>query len=581
MKVTLAQINTTPNDFSGNFIKIQAAIDIAIKDKADVIVFPELTIPGYLVKDLVYNAGFVEKNLVYLKNVADLTYHSKVTVIVGYIDLNHSGFGKPFRNMAAVIQNGIVVATYQKRLLPGYDVFDEYRYFEPGTQSCIFNINGELSALTICEDNWFGDKGETGNVRYKVDPVKEAKELGVKYLFSINSSPFVHDKPHHRLEMLKNISEGLTLIYVNQIGGQDDLVFDGHSCVLRNGMVLECVPPSEDHKVDSQIVTVETNNNAHYIFDETTQLNEQTRIKNMYTMIVKGLYDYVTKSGFKEIVLGSSGGIDSALVASLACEAFGPQNVHCIMMPSVYSSEGSVNDAKQLHKNLGCKEYMNPISHENMVSTLLHNFQSLGVGGIKGYNASADENIQARMRGLSIMYFSNAFGALALTTANKTELSTGYFSIYGDSVGAYAPIADLYKMEVYALARYINKKHNKEVIPQAIIDKAPSAELKPGQTDEASLLPYPILDKIVKAYIEDYLDSFQNLFQYALSHCGVDDKSLCKWLETPNAESDFKRIIKLININEFKRRQCAPGIKLSKVAFGTGRRMPIVKKVSI
>jgi NAD+ synthetase len=594
MKITLAQINTTPNDFEGNLLKIESGIRSAITENADVIIFPELTICGYLVKDLVYTSGFIKKNLDYLNKVVDSTNNLKtiwsgvenganrlknLTVIVGYIDRNNTGIGKPFRNMAAVIRNGNIIATYQKHLLPFYDVFDEGRYFEPGKDVCVFDIKGNRCGIVICEDAW-NDKGQD-DYNYDDNPINAYRKLGVNYIFSLNSSPYARNKPHYRTEMLKLITRNwgdkpLNFVYVNQIGGQDELVFDGHSMIASNGEIIHYMQNDfSPFKSSQKFETVEVANkgmcgpyiNFHF---------EEDHLK----MILLGLYDYITKSGFKSVVLGSSGGVDSALVATLATLAIGKENVNCIMMPSCYSSEGSVKDAQELHKRLGCNEYLVPIEHLQLTNYINTCFKFIerapenddrqrfvpeeAYKKLVDYNKVADENIQARMRGQIVMHYSNAMGALALTTGNKTELATGYCTLYGDMNGGFNPIGDLYKLEVFDLCRQINRLFG-DIIPEEIINKAPSAELRPEQTDEASLLPYPILDNIVRLYIENYITDYE-------AYCD-------KTIENMRAsEKDYNRITRLIYNCEFKRRQAAPTIKLSKVAFGTGRRLPIVKK---
>jgi NAD+ synthetase len=575
MKITLAQINTIPNDFEGNFTKIQVGIEKAIKDNSDIIVFPELTIPGYLVRDLVYTTGFVEKNLFYLRNVVNLTIDNNLTVIVGFIDRNTTGFGKPFRNMSAVIRGGVVIATHQKRLLPMYNVFEEGIFYEPGTDNCVFEVNGMKCATLTCEDLWFNDKGETGNLRYVKNPIDELKQLGINYLFSINSSPYANGKPKARNEMLKKIASEwgspLNLVYVNQIGGNDELVMDGHSVVICNGEVVKYlqndIKPTDNMDLYETVDVPPKGISGPYI-DFHFELDH-------LKMVLLGLRDYITKSGFKSVVLGSSGGVDSAIVATLATLAIGKENVNCIMMPSCYSSEGSVKDAKELHKRLGCNEFTVPIEHltlTNHINTCFGFVEKVGADmhlqpmmkQLVDYNKVADENIQARMRGQIVMHYSNATGALAIGTGNKTELAVGYCTLYGDMANTFNPIGDLYKMEVFGLCRQINKLFG-DLIPDEIINKAPSAELKPGQTDEASLLPYPILDNIVKLYIENYVTDYA---QYARLTS----------VDLTASEKDYARITRLIYLSEFKRRQAAPTIKLSKVAFGTGRRLPIVKK---
>lgn len=594
MKVLLAQINTTPGDFSGNFKQISDAICSTDKT-VDMVVFPELSLPGYLCKDLMFHHQFVNRNLEYLHEVCKLSQFSpNLYIVLGYIDLNKTGIGKPFRNMLAVIKNGKVIGEYQKHLLPFYDVFDEGRYFEPGKELLILNIAREKVGFCICEDIW-NDKG-SDDYNYDDNPINSYRKRGITTLVNISSSPFTNGKHVSRLNMLKKVASDFTLIYVNQHGGQDDLVFDGHSCVIVKGCPVEVLNAPTEVPYGPVSKVVDTDYDGHFV---PLKINSQSEIEVLYEMTKMALHDYITKSGFKSVVLGSSGGIDSALVATLACEVVGPENVHCIMMPSVYSSEGSVTDAKALHVNLGCKEYMISIDHKNQMhhinnsviqtntqlSYAMHNHNT----GKDTYttpfkfNKSAEENLQARMRGINVMFFSNAWSALALTTGNKTELATGYCTLYGDMNGGFAPISDLYKMQVYGMCRYINEKNKREVIPNKILDKAPSAELAPGQTDEASLLPYPILDEIVMQYVENYVDTFDEF----ADNCKYNVK-LCKNREAAkvytqnhrdDARKNYDRIIRLINVNEFKRRQAAPGIKLSKVAFGTGRRIPICKKV--
>jgi NAD+ synthase (glutamine-hydrolysing) len=575
MKITIAQINTTPNDFEGNFNKIRNGIAEALRECADVVVFPELCVPGYLVRDLVYTSGFIEKNLQYVNRIVNLTVGYNLTVIIGYIDRNNTGYGKPFRNMAAVIRNGIIIATHQKRLLPTYNVFEEGIWYETGNDNCVFEINGNKCGILICEEIWRNDKGENGNFRYADDPIQDLKELGVNYIFSINSSPYAKEKPAYRINMLQAICNSwngpLNIVYVNQIGGNDELVMDGHSMVISRGQVAYYMQNSFNPKdANENFATVEIPPKGvscpyiqyHHEYDH-------------LQMTLLGLHDYITKSGFKTVVLGSSGGVDSAIVATLATLAVGKENVNCIMMPSCYSSEGSVKDAKELHKRLGCNEFMVPIEHLNLtnhINTCFGFVEKVGADmhlqpmmkQLVDYNKVADENIQARMRGQIVMHYSNAMGALALTTGNKTELATGYFTIGGDALGGFDPIGDLYKMEIFEMCRQINKLFD-NLIPEEIINKPPSAELSPGQTDEASLLPYPKLDNIVKLYIEKYITDYE-------VYCTetVDDLKV--------SEKEFYRITRLVYNAEFKRRVVPPTIKLSKVAFGTGRRLPIVKK---
>ncbi len=584
MKVLLAQTNTTPGDFEGNCNQIGAAMTEADRLNANMVVLPELSIPGYLCKDMMFQHQFVALNLECLHElVLSSRVFPNLTTVVGYIDYNKTGIGKPFRNMLAVIQNGTIIGEYQKHLLPFYDVFDEGRYFEPGKELLILNIAGEKVGFCICEDIW-NDKG-SDDYCYEANPIQLYRKRGIDTLVNISSSPFTNGKPKNRYRMLEQVADDFTLIYVNQHGGQDDLVFDGHSCVIKNGRPMAILHAPTEAPYAAVHKFVDTSEGIGYVgLDFLTK----SEIEVLYEMTKMGLHDYMKKSGFKQAVLGSSGGIDSALVATLACEVLGPENVHCIMMPSVYSSEHSVTDAKALHANLGCNEYMVKIDHkENMHhinNSIIVTNQKLDFAlsnynkGNETYqsdfkfNKAAEENLQARMRGVNIMFFSNAWGALALTTGNKTELATGYCTLYGDMNGGFAPISDLYKMQVHAMCKFINAKAKKDVIPKNILVKPPSAELAPGQTDEESLLPYPILDEVVKQYVENYVDTYAEFTKVMNKGIFINAGDEYK------LKAHYERIIRLININEFKRRQAAPGIKLSRVAFGTGRRIPICKK---
>jgi NAD+ synthetase len=549
MKITICQTNTTPADFRGNCEQIIDGINEG--KNSDLVVFPELSIPGYLCKDIIFREGFIQKNLDWLNFVAGETLARKCTVVVGYIAANNSGVGKPFRNMAAVIRNGNIIATYQKHLLPFYDVFDEGRYFQPGTELTVVEIGGIRWGICICEDLW-NDKG-SDDYNYIDNPLESYRRIGVKNIISINSSPFVHDKPYARVRMVKESTAGM-VVYCNQYGGQDELVFDGNSFIMDN----------------RDVKALATSTYTHY----DTDVHEPCRgdfNNDLYSMIVLGLKDYIRKSGFKRVVIGSSGGIDSALVVCLACDAIGADNVHAIRMPSIFSSDHSKVDAQRLHENLGCHDYLVPINHTPFVDHILTFLQK------SNPNPLANENIQARLRGNILMYFSNAWDALLLTTGNKTELALGYATLYGDMNGGFAPINDLYKMQVYKLCRQRNfGLGNAKVIPENILTKAPSAELAPGQTDEASLLPYPILDAIVKSYVEHYVADFNTFKTHDCWRLG-DQQVVMNWLKLKDAEELYNRFIRMINNAEFKRRQAAPGIKVSKVAFGVGRRLPIVK----
>lgn len=576
MKICLGQINTTPGDFSGNLKATLNGIDQASQNACDVVLFPELSIPGYLSQDLVYHSRYIDRNLAVLEEIVaySANCHPDLHIVVGYLDRNPS-VGKPFLNMAAVVRHGEIVGQYTKRLLPFYDVFDELRYFEPGTELLTLEIKGQKVGVTICEDLW-NDKG-SDDYNYADNPFEQYRQLGTEVVLSLNSSPYVHGKPWRRLEVIgPGTMDGPTVVYVNQYGGQDELVFDGQSFVLQQGKLLHVAC---DIQQDSfEIVDLQT---ALPILPNREEFLEHT--PSLYDLLVLCLRDYVKKTGFETLVLASSGGVDSAVVCQMACDAVGPENVHAIRLPSVFSTDHSRDDALELHKNLGCWDYEIGIEHESMVNFLNTGFAAnKGLDNLvvkkldNGYASVADENIQARMRDLYVMHFSNAFGAMPLSTGNKTESACGYYTHF-DMNFSFAPIKDLYKFQVVEIAQ----AH--PAIPENIWRKAPSAELAEGQTDEASLLPYSILDAIVAAYIEDYISSFADFSNWAGSngsHFSMNPEQLITWLALDDSLSEFNRVIALIGRMEFKRRQTCPGTKVSRVAFGIGRRIPIVEKWS-
>jgi NAD+ synthetase len=569
MKVIMGQINTTPCDFAGNLKQIIEGVRQAGEAGCKLAVFPELSIPGYLSQDLMFDHTFVERNYESIGEIREVSKeYPELRIVVGCIDRNTKGTGKPFWNMALLIHNSYVMGRYKKQLLPFYDVFDEGRYFEPGKDTTIFEIDGKTFGITICEDLW-NDKEQKEN-HYQINPVEQYRDLKVDCLINISSSPYCKDKPFKRQQIIDRISEGFPLgvIYVNQVGGQDELVFDGCStysqyqnklfpnvrAIMTNG---DCSSPYyRILELDPDEPLVETRDSIRH------------SVRYVKDMLVMGLRDYLTKSGFKSVVLGSSGGIDSALVACLAADAIGPENVHCIMMPSIHSSDHSLTDAKQMHKNMGCHEYEVPIEHLPVVDSLLKNLQpSLA------YDRVADENIQARIRGSYVMWFSNASGALTLTTGNKTELAIGYATLYGDACGGFAPICDLYKMEVYDIA----KRFYSHWIPKNIIEKRPSAELSEGQFDENELLPYVVLDKIVEQYVENNIHNHINFLKRVNE---VSSDVAIPKDDNPIIEVDkgeYEKMIRRIDNNEFKRRQYPPGTKVCKKSFGIGRRVPVVK----
>jgi NAD+ synthetase len=576
MKIMLAQINTTPNDFVGNYNKIIDGIEQAKAEGCKLAVFPELSICGYGVKDLVYKPGFIEKNSKTLREIIDYSSQepvSGITIVVGYIDENTTGEGKPFRNMAAVIRGGRILCTYQKRLLPFYDVFDEGRWFEPGKENAVFDIDGVKWGVIICEDGWHSDKGETGLINHHVDPLQSYKDIGVKNIVSLNSSPYYHGKDIVRLQTFRDKCTELgfdLLVYCNQSGGQDELVFDGNGFVVGKDSYIHDTFQSAFPRYGR-----DTFNKEYFVVDtEQGGISvSHSRQAEYLRMAVVGLQDYARKTKQKKFVIGSSGGVDSALVISLACIAFGPENVTGIRMPSAISSQGSKDDALRLHQNWGCKDLMVSIDHQDFLAHV-----NSGLGLEQGnYHAVADENIQARMRGQIVMHYSNATGALPLTTGNKTELSLGYCTLYGDMSGGFNPIGDMYKYMVYEMCKLINEFYGNK-IPKEIIEKAPSAELAPGQTDEKSLMPYRLLDKIVEEYVENYICNLAQ-FKAKIEKTGLHTSGL--WALQPEditiLDEKYDQMIRRTDNCEFKRRQAAPCIKLTKKSFGTGRRMPIAR----
>jgi NAD+ synthase (glutamine-hydrolysing) len=587
VRVCLGQINTTPGDFAGNTAAICRGIDIASQQDCDLIVFPELTLPGYLSQDLIYHPEFIERNLLMLAEVRAYTasMSSRLHVVVGYIDRN-PGPGKPFFNMAAVLCQGQTKGTYAKQLLPFYDVFDELRYFQPGKDLLCLDIAGQSVGITICEDLW-NDKG-SDDYNYDNNPLQQYREAGVNVILSLNSSPYVHDKCWQRLKVIAPGTEpGMTVVYVNQRGGQDELVFDGQSFIVRDGNLLHlCTDVFEDSfdVVDLATAPIKVKN----VYESQHKVALTQRAASLYDLLVLGLRDYAQKSGFTQLVLASSGGVDSAVVCQIACDALGAANVHAIRMPSIFSSKHSTDDAVELHQRLGCWDYEVQVEHESVVSMLNQQFDrhpdradNLVTAKLaaKRYSKVADENIQARIRDVYVMHFSNAFGAMPLSTGNKTESACGYYTHF-DMNFSYAPIKDLFKFQVMDIARDSSR------IPDNIWQKPPSAELAPGQIDEESLLSYAILDPIVRAYVEEYVSTFARFSLWVrqrideAAYISMDLVVLQDWISKPVAQSDFERIVSLMGRMEYKRRQTCPGTKVSKVAFGTGRRIPIVEKWS-
>jgi NAD+ synthetase len=592
MRVCLGQINTTPGDFPGNVERIKQGIVQAADQRCDAIIFPELSIPGYLSQDLIYSSGYVDRNLQALQEIVSFSGGidaPDLHILVGYIEPN-PGPGKPYFNAAAVVRHGKVLTTYHKVLLPFYDVFDELRYFQAGDKPVSFEIGDRTVGIAICEDLW-NDKGQD-DYSYDNNPLALYRQKGVDLIFALNSSPYIHDKCQQRLDALVSASREMTIVYVNQWGGQDELVFDGQSFVMADGQLLFLSQQlNRDEFAVVELAAGENESNRESASPATAGSNGSGKYPKssptLYDMLRLGLRDYVLKSGFSNLVFASSGGVDSALVGQLACDAIGAENVHGVRLPSIFSSEHSHTDAVLLHEQLGCWDYEVPIEHESVVKMLNSQFRRhedpenlvyqafLG----QGYGEVADQNIQARLRDLYVMHFSNAYGAMPLSTGNKTESACGYYTHF-DMNFSFAPIKDLYKREVFALAKL------SERIPSSIWMKPPSAELAEGQLDEQSLLPYAVLDPLVQAYIEDYINQFSAFSEWvqaalvSAQTISSQPDFLLNWLKEEDSAASYQRIVSLIGRMEYKRRQTCLGTKVSKVAFGIGRRIPIVEKWS-
>jgi NAD+ synthase (glutamine-hydrolysing) len=542
MKIALAQFNPTVGDFAGNAASILSLAEKAKQRGADLAVFTELCLCGYPPQDLLERPTFLDRNIDELKALA-----AKVPMpsLVGYAGRVRNGTGKSVANKAALLCGGRVVFEQSKMLLPTYDVFDESRYFQPAEKQVVYSFQDEKLGITICEDVW-NDPNFWPTRLYERDPVVELIKQGTSVLLNISASPYTIDKRNLRIEMLRAIAmeQRRPIVYVNQIGGDDNLIFDGASMAI-----------TADGRVAAQALAFEED---LVLFDTVTgqgEIHEQppTEIAYAYQALVMGTADYVRKCGFKKVLIGLSGGIDSAVVASIAIDALGAENVLGVSLPGPFSSEGSKRDAATLAKNLGIPVITLPIT------SVFEEYKRALEPAFAGRPEDVtEENIQARIRGNYLMALSNKFGSMVLSTGNKSELAVGYCTLYGDMAGGLAVISDVPKLMVYELARWINR--DRELIPVSTIEKPPSAELRPGQKDEDSLPPYDVLDRILKAYIED-LRSPQEI----ADHYGFDLKLV-------------RDIALLADRNEYKRKQAAPGLKITSRAFGFGRPFPIAQK---
>ena len=540
MKLALAQINTTVGDFAGNLALIRKAYARGMADGAELVVAPELAITGYPPRDLLLKSGFIEGNLAALTELAQSV--GEVGLVVGHVGINEKHPGRQAVNAVSLLHHGKVAATRTKTLLPTYDVFDEDRYFEPAPDNTPVEFNGRKLGLTICEDVW-NDDSFWADPRYRANPVDGLVKQGAEVIVNVSASPWNLGKEGMRREMLASLAAKAQrpVVYCNAVGGNDELVFDGGSLALNaQGEVL-----AAGAQFTEALVAVDLGGTVQAV-------SEPQEMALLHDALVLGVQDYLGKCGFRSAVIGLSGGIDSAVTAALAVKALGAGNVRGISMPSAYSSQGSLDDSAALAANLGIQYDVIPIhaGFEMMKASLEPIF------GDRPEDVT-EENMQARLRGLILMATSNKFGSLVLTTGNKSELAVGYCTLYGDMCGGLAVISDVPKTKVFELAHWINR--DEVIIPEATITKPPSAELRPDQKDQDSLPPYEVLDAILERYV-------------------VESQSVSEIVTSGFDEATVQRIVRLIDLNEYKRRQAAPGLKVTSKAFGVGRRIPVAQR---
>ena len=530
LRIAIAQLDFLVGDVQGNARRVlEAATESRDRLQAQAVVFPELTLSGYPPEDLILRPDFLASIERVLNELAGRI--QGITAIVGFPEKH---IGMPY-NSAAVIRDGAIVRVYRKQALPNYGVFDEKRYFRPGHESCVFDLHGVPVGLTICEDLWLPG------------PVERAAEAGARLVLNLNASPYQAGKSRDREAVARErlAVAGVPLVYANLVGGQDELVFDGASFVMnREGRVTFRAPEFEETLA---VVEFDCGETAEPVPGEIAE--PESPEASIYKALVTGIRDYVRKNGFKGAVLGLSGGIDSALTLALAADALGPDQVEAVLMPSRYTAAMSIEDARLEAETLGCRYHLIPIE------PAFHAFLGMLEDSFRGLPPdTTEENIQARCRGILLMAFSNKTGKILLTTGNKSEMSVGYATLYGDMAGGFAPLKDVPKMLVYRLAEYRN--HLAPVIPQRVIDRPPSAELRPDQKDEDSLPPYPVLDAILELYVER-------------------DRSVDEIIAAGYPEHEVRRVARMVDRNEYKRRQAPPGVKISRRAFGRDRRYPI------
>ncbi len=580
-RLAMAQMNPTVGDIDGNTARIIEYVEQARESQADLVAFPELAITGYPPEDLLFKTSFLQANVEAMQRVVAAA--RGIAVVVGYVEVGDSATGVDIANAAAIGYDGQLIDSYRKMYLPNYGVFDEDRYFRRGDECPVYRINGVGVGVNICEDIW-----------YPVGAIAVQREAGAELIVNINGSPFHAGKSAHREKMIgtRAADNGLFVAYLNLVGGQDELVFDGASlvCDMTGDVVARSPAFTEellvtDLDIDSvfrarlraplsrkensnilrEIGTPKTVPVSEYRASDRQPLESSAAarvmgpVEEVYHALVTGTRDYIRKSGFSKALIGLSGGIDSALTATVAADALGKENVVGVTMPSRYSSEGSVSDSRELADNLGIECWVVPIEPAHLAFTdMLEPY-------FEGTTANvAEENVQARIRGNVLMTISNKFGWIVLTTGNKSEMAMGYATLYGDMAGGFAVIKDVPKTLVYDLCRWRNEKHggrpgNKPPIPEAIINKPPSAELRPDQLDEDTLPPYEKLDPIVRAYVEE-------------------DYSYQEMVEMGHDPAAVRQVISFVDRNEYKRRQAPPGVKITPRAFGKDRRLPIVNR---
>jgi NAD+ synthetase len=542
MKIGVLQLNSTIGDYDANRNKLVAAYKNACAGGAEFVLAPELFLCGYPPRDLLLRPDFIEANLTALADTAKKV--GAVPLCVGYVDRCSARPGRPLANSAAVLQNGKITWRQDKSLLPTYDVFDEDRYFEPAKNTKPFEFKGRKLAITICEDIW-NDEDFWRERLYRRDPIKDLIAQGADLILNISASPWHAGKEKTRLAMLQRVArdEKVPLVQVNLVGANDELIFDGNSVALNRAGE----PIALGKGFAEDVFVAEVDGDAPTVKVQWPAPEEQ-----LFRALSLGIRDYVHKCGFKSVVLGLSGGIDSALTAVLAVDALGADKVMGVSMPARYSSSGSLTDAELLAKNLGIRYEMLPIEP---VFNAAEGQLARVFAGTKPNEA--EENIQSRLRGVTLMALSNKFGSLVLTTGNKSEMAVGYCTLYGDMCGALAVIADVFKTDIYKISRWVNR--DRVVIPTDSIAKPPSAELRPNQTDQDSLPPYDTLDAILQQYVVEHL-SKEEINKGGLNPAVVND------------------VINKVTFSEYKRRQAAPGLKVSPRAFGMGRRIPIAQR---